>query len=165
MRDGSLKTTDTVEESSEDHSGDSDSRSSSSSRSSGDLDSSSSSNDSRDPLAENVPAVFDVDEKPSSGTLFDSETSAEQLKNPKEEDLHELQAELRKNLEEEQTLISLQMQLLLQLEKLKSSIEKAESEERLARLASQQAKLIRLLRKKGPDDNVDDDIITIEVHS
>ena len=81
-----------------------------------------------------------------------SPTKAKQIT---EEDMERLREELAKDLQEEQMLISLQMQLLLQLRKLKAAIQAAESEEGLARLASQQAKVIRLLQY---DDHI---IITI----
>jgi hypothetical protein len=79
------------------------------------------------------------------------------------EGMERLREELGKNLQEEQMLISLQMQLLLQLRKLKAAIQEAESEEGLARLAAQQAKVIRLLQYDDEENNVDEEVITIQV--
>ena len=96
----------------------------------------------------------------------DSQPSLRSPKKPKEiteEDMERLREELAKDLQEEQMLISLQMQLLLQLRKLKAAIQAAESEEGLARLASQQAKVIRLLQYDDEENNVDDEVITIQV--
>jgi hypothetical protein len=95
----------------------------------------------------------------------DAQTSLQSSTKPKitEEEMERLREELGKNLQEEQMLISLQMQLLLQLKKLKASIQAAESEEGLARLASQQAKVIRLLQYDDEENNVDDEVITIQV--
>lgn len=89
--------------------------------------------------------------------------SPTKLKKITEEDMERLREELSKDLQEEQMLISLQMQLLLQLRKLKTAIQAAETEEALARLASQQAKVIRLLQYDDEENNVDDEVITIQV--
>ena len=53
-------------------------------------------------------------------------------------------------------LLGLQQQLLVQLESIELAIIKAESEERIAKLASQQAHVLRLLSsggKVGNDNN------------
>jgi hypothetical protein len=92
----------------------------------------------------------------------DNERS-EKKKNPCQEDLDELKEELRLHLEEENMLISLQMQLTLQLENLKAGIESAECEDRIARLAIQQGKVMRLQRKIETGKDCDDDVITIKV--
>jgi hypothetical protein len=85
---------------------------------------------------------------------------------PTEEDISKLRGELDKNLEEEQMLLSLQMQLLLQMEKLDSVVLAAESEERLSKIALQQAHVMRLRRSAGADDNeADDEVITIQIGS
>ena len=100
-----------------------------------------------------------------SNKSANSHRSASSNSKPTEKDVELLRAELNKQLEEEQMLISLQMQLLVQLEKLKSAIEQSESEDRLARLASQQAKVVRLMRRRSADDNIDDEVITIQVRA
>jgi hypothetical protein len=83
---------------------------------------------------------------------------------PTEEDISKLRGEVEKNLEEEQMLLSLQMQLLLQMEKLDSAILSAESEECISKIALQQALVMRLLRSAGAaDDEADDEIITIQI--
>jgi hypothetical protein len=82
-----------------------------------------------------------------------------------EEDVRRVGEELQKNLEEEQMLLSLQMQLLLQLEKLNTAILSVESEERLAKLACQQAQVTRLRRRKNSQVEVDNETITIQVPS
>jgi hypothetical protein len=64
-------------------------------------------------------------------------------------DLKHAQEELQRSLAEEKSLLNLQQQLLLQLEKVELSIVKAESEDRIARLACQQAQVIRLLSTKA----------------
>jgi hypothetical protein len=84
-------------------------------------------------------------------------------KNPNQDDLDELKEELRLHLEEENMLISLQMQLTLQLENLKAGIESAECEDRIARLAIQQGKVMRLQRKIETGKDCEDDVITIKV--
>lgn len=86
-----------------------------------------------------------------------------QKEGPTQEDLDELKEELRLHLEEENMLISLQMQLTLQLENLKAGIESAECEDRIARLAIQQGKVMRLQRKIETGKDCEDDIITIKV--
>jgi hypothetical protein len=85
---------------------------------------------------------------------------------PTEEDTSKLRGELDKNLEEEEMLLSLQMQLVLQMEKLDSVILAAECEERLSKIALQQAQVMRLRRSGGVDDDeADDEVITIEIGS
>jgi hypothetical protein len=102
--------------------------------------------------------------KPASSTSQSSSLSP-RGRVPTEEDVKRIKEELQKNLEEEQMLLSLQMQLLLQLEKLNEDILRAESEERLAKLASQQAHVMRLLRSKDSEYGLDDEMITIQVQS
>jgi hypothetical protein len=84
-------------------------------------------------------------------------------KGPTEEDISKLRGELDKNLEEEHTLLSSQMQLLLQMEKLDSAILAAESEERLSKIARQQAQAMRLRSSAG--GRADDEVITIQIGS
>jgi len=85
---------------------------------------------------------------------------------PTEEQVQELKAELQKSLGEEQMLLSLEMQLMLQLEKLDAAILKSESEERLAKLAYQQALVSRLMKKKDSSmSHVDDEPVTIQIRS
>lgn len=75
-----------------------------------------------------------------------------------------LREKLEKNLQEEQMLVSLQMQLLTQLERLNASIAEAESEERLAKLAIQQGQITRALKKcQNPDADVDEEAITVQL--
>lgn len=82
------------------------------------------------------------------------------------EDLNRTREEVQKSLKEEQMLTSLQMQLLVQLDKLKASIATAESEERMAKLALQQAEIVRLSRKmEGILPNLDSETITIKLRS
>jgi hypothetical protein len=104
-----------------------------------------------------------VENEEEISRALDAQPSLESPTKPTEEDVERLREELDKNLQEEQMLISLQMQLLLQLRKLKAAIQAAESEEGLARLASQQAKVIRLLQYEDEEDNIDDEVITIQV--
>lgn len=81
-------------------------------------------------------------------------------------DLNGTREEVQKSLKEEQMLTSLQMQLLVQLDKLKASIATAESEERMAKLALQQAEIVRLSRKmEGILPNLDSETITIKLRS
>ena len=83
-----------------------------------------------------------------------------------DDDVAKLREELKNNLQEEQVLTTLQMQLLLQWDTLKASIAAAESEERMAKLALQQAAEIQLMKKtQDPDSNVDDEAITIKLSS
>lgn len=69
------------------------------------------------------------------------------------EDYKLLQEKLRTSLREETLLLSLQQQLLVQLENLEQSIIKSESEERMARLAFQQAEVTRLLKNVQEADS------------
>jgi multidrug resistance efflux pump len=64
------------------------------------------------------------------------------------EEVEKARAELQKSLKVEQFLSNLNMQLQAQLGTLKASIATAESETKLAKLALQQAKVVRLLRAK-----------------
>lgn len=83
-----------------------------------------------------------------------------------EEEMKQLRNDLQKSLQEEQMLLSLQMQLLLQLEKMNTSIALAESEDRLAKLALQQAQVARAMKKsRNPDAKVEDETITIQLRS
>jgi hypothetical protein len=97
--------------------------------------------------------------------------SCSSSKIPTGEDISKLRGELDKNLEEEETLLSLQMQLLLQMEKLDSAILAAESKERLSKIARQQAQVIRLRRSRSAgggaaaDDEANDEVITIQIGS
>ncbi len=79
------------------------------------------------------------------------------------EDYKALQEQLRKSLETEKRLLMLQQQFILELENLEQSIIKVESEERIARLAIQQAQVIRLMQNKG--EAGDGEAITIIVPS
>lgn len=94
------------------------------------------------------------------------ESPASNIPSITEEDIQKAREELQRNLQEEQMLTSLQMQLLVQLDKLKASIAAAESEERMANLALQQAQVLRLLQKtQNPDGNLDEETITIKLRS
>ena len=83
----------------------------------------------------------------------------------KEEQAESLREKLEKSLQEEKMLLNLQMQLLTQVEQLDRSIAQVEGEERIARLAYQQANVTRLLqecrnetsRHHNHDDDDDDD--------
>jgi hypothetical protein len=108
----------------------------------------------------------DISKKPQSdsalslGTTASSGSTASITK----EDVSKAREELQKNLQEEQMLTNLQMQLLLQLDNLNASIASTESEERMAKLAMQQAQVIRLMKKtQDPNSNVDDETITIKI--
>jgi hypothetical protein len=81
-----------------------------------------------------------------------------------EDDLNRVKAELANNLEEESMLLSLQMQLTVQLEELKKAISTAETEERLATLALQQAKVTRLLQSGGTEED-EEELVTVQVQS
>jgi hypothetical protein len=82
------------------------------------------------------------------------------------DEVERARAELQKNLKEEQSLTNIQMQLHAQLDKLKASIATVESQERMAKLALQQAKVIRLLKTlEDPSSNHDPDTITIKLQS
>jgi hypothetical protein len=106
----------------------------------------------------------DVESKLSPTSLVPlSSTPSSDGKVATEEDVRRVGEELQKNLEEEQMLLSLQMQLLLQLEKLNTAILSVESEERLAKLACQQAQVTRLRRRKNSQVEVDNETITIQV--
>ena len=80
-----------------------------------------------------------------------------------EEDIHKLREELQQSLQEEEKLTVAQMQLISQLEKINGSIISLEKEERMGKLAIQQAQIIRLLKKAQDPGNkeIDDEIITI----
>ena len=94
----------------------------------------------------------------------DSNSSAAMLSvPPTEEDLERIQDELQAALEEENMLIGLQMQLTFQLEQLQSAITSAESEDRIARLAIQQAKTMRLSRKMETGEDCENEEIIINV--
>ena len=94
----------------------------------------------------------------------DSNSSAAMLSAPPtEEDLERIQEELQATLEEENMLIGLQMQLTFQLEQLQSAITSAESEDRIARLAIQQAKTMRLSRKMETGEDFENEEIIINV--
>lgn len=81
-----------------------------------------------------------------------------------EEDVTKARDELQKKLQEEQMVTGLQMQLLLQLDELNASIASAESEERMAKLAMQQAHAIRLMKKtQDPNSNTDEEKIVIRL--
>mmetsp|Transcript_19307 Transcript_19307/g.31087 ORF Transcript_19307/g.31087 Transcript_19307/m.31087 type:complete len:204 (-) Transcript_19307:1181-1792(-) len=76
-----------------------------------------------------------------------SESATEGGKIPTSDDLARVRDQLQKSLQEEKRLLGLQQQLLLELEGIEVSIVKAESEERIARLSSQQAYVTRLMSK------------------
>lgn len=80
-----------------------------------------------------------------------------------EDDVHRLRDELQQSLQEEERLTIAQMQLISQLEKINGSIISLEKEERMGKLAIQQAQIIRLLKKAQDPGNkeIDDEIITI----
>lgn len=80
------------------------------------------------------------------------------------EDVLQAREEFQRNLQEEQMLTGLQMQLMVQLDKLNASIASAQSEERIAKLAMQQAETIRLIKKaQDPNSDVDNEAITIKL--
>jgi hypothetical protein len=116
----------------------------------------------------NAEEEADITKKPQSdsalslGTVESVETTAPA--SIAEEDISKAREELKKNLHEEQMLMNLQMQLLLQLDKLNASIASAESDERIAKIAFQQAQVIRLIKKtQDPSSNVDDETIAIKL--
>lgn len=81
-----------------------------------------------------------------------------------EEGIYRIREKLQKNLHEEQMLVSLQMQLLTQLERLNTSISEAESEERLGKLALQQGQIARALKRcQNPESNAEEDPITVQL--
>ena len=80
------------------------------------------------------------------------------------DDLKEIQTDLAKSLEEESTLLNLQMKLTVQLEELNKKVAAAETQEKLAQLALQQAKVARLLQSGGTDED-EEDTVTIRVYS
>lgn len=80
-----------------------------------------------------------------------------------EEDIQKLRDDLQQSLQEEERLTIAQMQLISQLEKINGSIISLEKEERMGKLAIQQAQIIRLLKKAQDPGNmeIDDETITI----
>eukprot|EP00934_Nitzschia_sp_Nitz4_P007833 Nitzschia sp. Nitz4//scaffold21_size171442//14824//15246//NITZ4_002140-RA/size171442-processed-gene-0.38-mRNA-1//-1//CDS//3329542348//7823//frame0 len=103
---------------------------------------------------------------PGNGSRDEIQNTAAMPEIVTDEDLEKIRADLQKSLQEEQMLVSLQMQLLLQLEKINSSIALAESEDKLAKLAIQQAQVVRALKKsRDPDSNADDETITIQLRT
>ncbi len=79
-----------------------------------------------------------------------------------DEDIMNMRMDLQESLQEEQRLISLQVQLVSQLETWNSSIVSAQSDESRAKLAIQQAQILRLMKKtQDPDTCVNDETITI----
>lgn len=80
-----------------------------------------------------------------------------------DEDCKALQEQLTRSLEQERVLLRQQQKLILELESLEQSIIKSESEERIARLAIQQAQIIRLMQING--EGRDSELITIHIPS
>ena len=80
-----------------------------------------------------------------------------------EADIQKLREDLQQSLQEEERLTIAQMQLISQLEKINGSILTLEKEERMGKLAIQQAQIIRLLKKAQDPGNteIDDETITI----
>ena len=75
-------------------------------------------------------------------------------------------AELQKSLKEEQMWTKLQMELLVHLHDLNASIAAAESEGRMAKLALQQAELIRLQKSiEDPQSIPEPEVITVKRRS
>ena len=101
-------------------------------------------------------------EETSSPTISPNSTTNGTSSNITEEELTRVQTELTKSLQDESLLLSLQMQLTVKLEQLKKEVATAETEQQLASLALQQAKVVRLLQSQGTDEN-EEEVVTIQV--
>jgi hypothetical protein len=80
-----------------------------------------------------------------------------------EKEYKALHEQLTRKLEQERALLRQQQHLILELESLEQLISKTECDERIARLAIQQARVIRLIQNRGEER--DCDLITIQVPS
>jgi hypothetical protein len=80
--------------------------------------------------------------------------------------IEKARSDLQKSLKEEQMWTKLQMELLVHLYDLNASIAAAESEERMAKLALQQAELIRLQKAmENPQSIPEPEVITVKRRS
>lgn len=89
-------------------------------------------------------------------------TERKSTKNVTKDRLEKARAELLETLNDERQCLQLQIQLMVHLDELKASIAAAESEERVAKMALQQAEVIRTLKlTENPGSNPELEPVTI----